>query len=190
MGELDAGIKCVEFVHWRVNISEGFVEGTKRIEMIWAAEEYHLRCVIYGHYRELYQLRAQKNATEDEITAVSCARAHDAVCVGAVDVEFLIKNGTQFNAYLLDAGYVSSLHVGYDVAVAHLACAEGEFLNRGACSPCSACPPTAYMLSPCTNVSDIVCQPCITCAPGTYEVCLCDGAITSACPTRNRLCYA
>ena len=70
MGELDAGIKCVEFVHWRVNISEGFVEGTKRIEMIWAAEEYHLRCVIYGHYRELYQLRAQKNATEDEMARV------------------------------------------------------------------------------------------------------------------------
>ena len=124
------------------------------------------------------------------VTAAPCARTRDAICVGAVDVEFYIANGTQFNVSLVDSGSVSALLIGYDVAVARLVCAEGEFLDRGACSPCSACPPTAYMLSACTNVSDIVCQPCITCALGTYEACPCDGPITTACPTRDRLCYA
>ena len=42
------------------------MEGTKRTEMIWAAEKYHLECAIRGHDHELDRLRAQKNATEDE----------------------------------------------------------------------------------------------------------------------------
>ena len=38
--------------------------------MIWAAEGYHLKCAIYKHNLELYRLRAQKNATEDEMARV------------------------------------------------------------------------------------------------------------------------
>ena len=51
-------------------LSEGFVEGTKRIEMIWAAEKYHLDCAIRCHNDELDRLRAQKIATEDEMARV------------------------------------------------------------------------------------------------------------------------
>ena len=50
----------------RVYLRGRFVEGTKRTEMIWAAEKYHLECAIRGHDHELNRLRAQKNATEDE----------------------------------------------------------------------------------------------------------------------------
>ena len=42
------------------------MEDTKRIEMIWAAEKYHLEWAICWHNDELDRLRAQKNATEDE----------------------------------------------------------------------------------------------------------------------------
>ena len=126
------------------------------------------------------------------IATTPCGRTHDAVCVGAVDVEFYIANGTRFNASLLAEGAVSALFVGYDLYVQRIECAEGQFLDRGACSPCSACPSgTAYEASPCTNTTDTVCQTCTICPDNTYEVCPCGTvAFSPRCPTPDRLCNA
>lgn len=130
--------------------------------------------------------------TARETLAWPCTRFADAQCSGGVQLELALDGASQLDAALLAWLFqrlsARNFSVYENDTATLFQCGAGQFLSGSLCANCSSCAPGTYLEEPCRPATDAVCAACAECKTGEYEGCPC--AVTGACPSGRRVCYA